>query len=101
MTDCAIRGRRAARRAPGPLSASLPDAIGEFLVRQGLAGAGERLAAEPLTGGVSSDIWRVNLDSGAVVVKRALARLRVAQLWEAPVERNRYERMWLQEANAI
>jgi len=25
----------------------------------------------------------------------------VAQVWEAPVERNRYERLWLEEANAI
>jgi aminoglycoside phosphotransferase (APT) family kinase protein len=33
-------------------------------------------------------------------VKRALARLRVAQRWEAPVERNRYERLWLETAAA-
>ena len=33
-------------------------------------------------------------------MKRALPRLRVAQLWEAPVERNRYERLWLQAAAA-
>jgi aminoglycoside phosphotransferase (APT) family kinase protein len=33
-------------------------------------------------------------------VKRALPRLRVAQQWEAPVERNRYERQWLQTARA-
>ncbi len=49
-----------------------------------------------LTGGVSSEIWKV----GNVCVKRALPRLRVAQLWEAPVERNRYERLWLQAAAA-
>jgi aminoglycoside phosphotransferase (APT) family kinase protein len=89
----------------GPLSASLPEplpaAIGGFLERGGLLTAGESPAAVPLTGGVSSDIWRVDLNSGPIVVKRALARLRVAQVWEAPVERNRYERMWLEEANAI
>jgi aminoglycoside phosphotransferase (APT) family kinase protein len=33
-------------------------------------------------------------------VKRALPRLRVAQLWEAPIERNRYERQWMQAARA-
>jgi len=49
-----------------------------------------------LTGGVSSEIWKV----GDVCVKRALPRLRVAQRWEAPVERNRYERMWLEAAAA-
>ena len=54
-----------------------------------------------MTGGVSSDIWRVETSKGQVVVKRALARLKVRQLWEAPVERNRYERMWLEEANRI
>ena len=35
---------------------------------------------------------------GDVCVKRALPRLRVAQRWEAPVERNRYERLWLETA---
>jgi len=76
-----------------------------FLGKHRLAQAGERPRAEILAGGVSSDIWRVNLGSGptglSIVVKRALPRLRVAQLWEAPVERNRYERRWLEAANAI
>jgi aminoglycoside phosphotransferase (APT) family kinase protein len=35
-----------------------------------------------------------------VCVKRALPRLRVAQRWEAPVERNRYERLWMEAAGA-
>jgi aminoglycoside phosphotransferase (APT) family kinase protein len=64
----------------------------------GLAGPAEAPAAARLAGGVSSDIWRVDLASGAVCVKRALPRLKVAQLWEAPVERNRYEREWLRVA---
>ena len=51
---------------------------------------------EALSGGVSSEIWKV----GNACVKRALPRLRVAQVWEAPVERNRYERMWLEAAAA-
>jgi aminoglycoside phosphotransferase (APT) family kinase protein len=49
-----------------------------------------------LSGGVSSEIWKV----GDVCVKRALPRLRVAQRWEAPIERNRYERLWLEAAGA-
>src|SRR5687767_1248833 len=53
---------------------------------------------EPLAGGVSSDIWRVDLARGPVCVKRALARLRVAQVWEAPIERNRYEYEWFRVA---
>jgi aminoglycoside phosphotransferase (APT) family kinase protein len=60
-----------------------------------LRGAGlETGPAEALSGGVSSEIWKV----GNVCVKRALPRLRTAQLWEAPVERNRYERLWLEAA---
>jgi len=60
-----------------------------------LRGAGlETGPVEVLSGGVSSEIWKV----GDVCVKRALPRLRVAQVWEAPVERNRYERLWLEAA---
>jgi hypothetical protein len=58
-------------------------------------GTGERL-----TGGVSSDIWRIDLTTGSVCVKRALAKLRVAADWQAPVERNRFEARWMQRANA-
>jgi aminoglycoside phosphotransferase (APT) family kinase protein len=49
---------------------------------------------------VSSEIWRVDLAAGPVCVKRALPRLKVAQLWEAPVERNRYEYEWFRVAGA-
>jgi aminoglycoside phosphotransferase (APT) family kinase protein len=91
--------------AAGRLSASLPEPVLAFLRAQGLAASGEVPHAETLAGGVSSDIWRVDLGAGAtgrsIVVKRALPRLRVAQLWEAPVERNGYERRWLETANAI
>ena len=54
--------------------------------------------ATALSGGVSSDIWRVDLARGPVCVKRALPRLRVAQVWEAPVGRNRYEYEWFRVA---
>ncbi len=55
----------------------------------------------PLTGGVASDIFRVDAANGSFVVKRALAKLRVAADWRAPVERNAYEFAWLQQAAAI
>ena len=70
----------------------------EFLRRAGLTRPGESPEVEALAGGVSSEIWRVALAGGPVCVKRALARLRVAQTWEAPVERNRYERLWMEKA---
>ena len=76
-----------------------PDLIRSVLVRAGLLGPGEAPRMEALAGGVSSDIWRVDLAQGPVCVKRALARLKVAQVWEAPVERNRYEAAWIRFAN--
>ena len=63
---------------------SLPDdRLGAFLCAHGLATPDEPARWTPLTGGVSSEIWRVDLASGPVCVKRALPRLRVAQLWGA------------------
>lgn len=70
-------------------------AVSDFLQRAGL---GVPIRMQALSGGVSSDIWRVELPERLVCVKRALPRLRVAQVWEAPIERNRYERQWLQIA---
>ena len=57
------------------------------------------LMGEPLTGGVSSDIWRIDTEQGPVCAKRALAKLRVTADWQAPIERNSYEARWLQIAN--
>ena len=74
------------------------EAILAMLRGAGLAGPAETPRAEALTGGVSSEIWRVELARGPVCVKRALPRLKVAQVWEAPVERNGYEYEWLRIA---
>jgi aminoglycoside phosphotransferase (APT) family kinase protein len=82
------------------LSASLPEPVVEFLRAARLAAPGERPRGTALSGGVSSDIWRVELASGPLCVKGALPRLRVSQVWEAPVERNRYEYEWLRIAGA-
>lgn len=57
--------------------------------------------AEPLAGGVSSDVWRVRLGDRQVCVKRALPRLRVAARWEAPVSRSASEAAWLARAGRI
>ena len=80
------------------------DAPAEFLpmlLEAGLAAAGETPAFRELAGGVASDIWLADLKSGPVCVKRALAKLRVAQDWRAPVERNAYEAAWLEAARRI
>jgi aminoglycoside phosphotransferase (APT) family kinase protein len=76
----------------------LPDEVTGALRRMGLLETAAVPAAERLAGGVSSDIWRVDLPSGSVCVKRALARLRVAADWRAPVERNLYEGRWMRRA---
>jgi aminoglycoside phosphotransferase (APT) family kinase protein len=80
-----------------PSDASRPEIL-ELLRKAGLCGPDETPRAEPLGGGVSSDIWRIDLAGGPVCVKRALPRLRVAQTWEAPVERNRFEFEWFRVA---
>jgi Ser/Thr protein kinase RdoA (MazF antagonist) len=73
-----------------------------FLQRAGLAQPGTEATWTPLTGGVSSDIWRVDLGDGrALCVKRALARLKVAADWHAPVSRNAFEWAWIQFAAGV
>ncbi|WP_420565962.1 phosphotransferase family protein [Thalassobaculum sp.] len=62
----------------------------------GLIGADEQPAMIPLTGGVASDIWRVEAARGPFCVKRALAKLKVAADWRAPVIRNEYEVAWFE-----
>jgi aminoglycoside phosphotransferase (APT) family kinase protein len=61
----------------------------------GLLKAGESAHLTPLTGGVSSDISLVEASERRFCVKRALPRLKVAALWEAPVERNAAEAAYM------
>lgn len=59
------------------------------------------VALEPLTGGVSCDVWKVETPTGPIVVKRPLAQLRVAAEWLAPVERGTSEVRWLRRARGV
>jgi aminoglycoside phosphotransferase (APT) family kinase protein len=79
---------------------ALPPEILDALRRMRLLRDATVPRGERLTGGVSSDIWRIDRPDGPICVKRALAKLRVAADWQAPVERNRYEAAWMQRANA-
>jgi aminoglycoside phosphotransferase (APT) family kinase protein len=79
----------------------LPAEVTASLARLGLAAPGETLVAECLPGGVASDIWKVDLASGPACIKRALAKLKVAADWRAPVERNAYEYAWMEVAGSI
>lgn len=75
---------------------SAPDAcLRTFLRDTGLALPGDDPAWTPLAGGVSSDIWRVDLPGRSLCVKRALPQLKVARPWHAPIERNAYEWAWI------
>lgn len=49
----------------------------------------------PLTGGISSEIYRVDDNMDSFVVKRALHSLKVKENWRADVNRNRYEQMYI------
>ncbi len=77
------------------------DDVARALERMGLLDGGRCPPLEPLAGGVSSDIWRVDLPAGPACIKRALPRLRVSAEWHAPVERNRYELEWMRCAGRI
>jgi 5-methylthioribose kinase len=68
------------------------------LVEHSLLSAGEQALWQPLAGGVSSDIWRVDIGGRSLCVKRALAQLKVAADWKAPVSRNAFEWAWMQFA---
>ena len=82
-----------------PTAQPLPPEFQRALRELGLAGD-EALSGAPLTGGVSSDIWRVDTARGPLCVKRALPQLRVAADWRAPIGRNVFEARWMQVADA-
>ncbi|WP_406278650.1 aminoglycoside phosphotransferase family protein [Nocardia sp. NBC_00881] len=75
--------------------------VHEFLRRQGLLRAGEYAELTPVTGGVSSDLWKADLPTRTICVKGALAQLEVAHEWLAPVSRNQVEYDWLRFAARV
>ncbi|MEQ8586504.1 MAG: aminoglycoside phosphotransferase family protein [Thalassobaculaceae bacterium] len=78
------------------MSAAAPAEVTDSLRGLGLVGPDEVPHLTPLTGGVASDIWRVDAVRGPFCVKRALAKLKVAADWRAPVIRNVYEVAWFE-----
>ncbi len=69
------------------------------LQRMGLVGPRAPCTLTPLSGGVSSDIFRADVEGRSFCVKRALAKLKVAADWRAPVERNHCEVEWMRVAS--
>ena len=78
-----------------------PEKIAELFARLGLAGKEEIPRVELLTGGVSSNVFRVELGSGIYCLKQALPKLKVSKDWRAPVERVFAEIDWLEAAGKI
>jgi len=82
--------------------AALDDAaVATFLRDAGLIDPGATPRFTALTGGVASDIWKVEAGGRAFAVKRALGKLRVARDWIVPVSRNASEVAWLRAAAAV
>jgi len=78
-----------------PASVTPEARLDAVLRRSGLAQAGETARWTPLAGGVSSNIWRVDLPGRSLCVKQALAQLKVTAEWHAPTSRNAVEWAWL------
>ena len=80
---------------------TLKDRCSRVLSALNLIDDSTQLHAEPLTGGVASDIAKVTVVDKVYCIKFALAKLRVEADWYAPVERNYAEFRWLQTVNNI
>jgi 5-methylthioribose kinase len=72
-----------------------------FLESEGLIERGSSFDSKMLPGGVSSDIHLVSGSGEPVVVKRALAELKVEGTWRAPVERSAHEAAYLRVAGQL
>jgi 5-methylthioribose kinase len=75
--------------------------IAAALCAAGLIRAGVEPHFEALTGGVASDIWKIETGDRPIVVKRALPKLRVVTDWHAPVTRNAAEAAWFRAVRDI
>src|SRR5216110_1011438 len=90
-----------ARHIAPPSTGAAPDWLVTSLRRMRIVGAHIRPDVSALPGGVSSDIYRVELAEATICVKRALPKLKVAADWRVPPERNRNEVEWMKAAGAI
>lgn len=75
--------------------------IGRILSDAGLIADAADVELESMTGGVSSEIWKVSTSDATYCVKRALDRLKVEAEWHAPVERSRFEVRWYRIAGKV
>lgn len=83
------------------MTVTLKDRCINLLLALNLLPPNTDIQVEPLTGGVASDIAKVTVGDNIYCIKFALAKLRVAADWYAPVERNYAEYRWLKAINNI
>ncbi|BBH17553.1 putative aminoglycoside phosphotransferase [Nocardioides baekrokdamisoli] len=83
------------------VAASQQARVEAFLVDAGIVSDVSDLTIEPLSGGVSSDIWLVSDGATDVVVKTPLQQLRVAADWQAPLTRSDAEARWLATSSRL
>ncbi|WP_299923403.1 aminoglycoside phosphotransferase family protein [uncultured Pelagimonas sp.] len=83
------------------MSIEFQQRCGALIEDLGLGRASDICRVIPLTGGVASDIARVDLGNRSICVKFALPKLKVAADWRAPVHRNAAEYAWLKVAAQV
>lgn len=83
------------------MATELHDRCAALVETLGLASADEVAAVVPLTGGVASDIASVDIGNRIICAKFALEKLRVAEDWHAPINRNAAEYAWLKAAGRV
>ncbi len=86
---------------PLPVSPMVPYAEIITALRQNGLVRSASPVIEPLTGGVSSDIIKIVDGDRCLVVKRALAKLKVKDDWFADTGRNNVEQLFLQRVGAM
>ncbi len=72
-----------------------------FLKKVGLAENDSRIELAALSGGVSSDIYRLDMDGKTYCLKQALPKLKVDADWYADTDRSYYESEWLRFAYSV
>lgn len=82
------------------MNAPAPE-LAAFIRDFGLADQSEVGSWTPLSGGVSSDIWRVDTSKKTFCVKRALSKLKVKADWQVDTSRNAFEWAYLEAASLI
>lgn len=77
------------------------DEIAGWLREMHLADGETAIGITELTGGVSGEIYRVDLPAGPICLKRSLSRLKVADTWLASPARIEAEKRWLRLVGTI